>query len=265
MDRLKNRSAARRWGVTTWLGVVLLAAASGPASGAGPLYEPGVTLADLGANQSDSPSVIVARTRSGARVAHFFRSGETTSHHAEVIESPRAAGPKRDTAMRGGGPAQGVQIDPQVRPYDGVINTRAFRALIDRAAEDQGVPSSLLRALIHTESSFRSDAESHAGAVGLMQLMPETAQRFGVSDRRDPVQNVYGGARYIRHLIDKYGDLEMALAAYNAGEGAVRRYGGIPPFEETQQFVPRVYSRFARYQIEESGGQVAARGSYVSR
>jgi len=114
--------------------------------------------------------------------------------------------------------------------------------IIETAAASSAVRSNLLRAVIAVESGFNSHALSKRGAVGLMQLMPATALRFGVSDPYDPRQNVHAGAQYLRFLIDRFGnDLSLALAAYNAGEQAVDRNGGqIPPYSETQAYVPRV-------------------------
>jgi soluble lytic murein transglycosylase-like protein len=106
--------------------------------------------------------------------------------------------------------------------------------------------------VIAVESGFNSRALSKAGAVGLMQLMPATALRFGVSDPYDPLQNVRAGAQYLRFLIDRFGnDLSLALAAYNAGEQAVDRNGGqIPPYSETQAYVPRVLKIYRMLEAE---------------
>ncbi len=128
--------------------------------------------------------------------------------------------------------------------YDPRLLARAtqYDSIIERAASNSAVEANLLRAVIVVESGFNSRAVSRRGAVGLMQLMPATATRFGVSDPFDPRENVHGGARYLRFLMDRFGhDVRLALAAYNAGEEAVERNGGrIPPFLETQAYVPRV-------------------------
>ncbi len=128
--------------------------------------------------------------------------------------------------------------------YDLSLLSRAtqYDSIIEKAALSAAVEPNLLRAVIVVESGFNSRAVSKRGAVGLMQLMPATATRFGVSNPYDPKQNVHGGARYLKFLIDRFGqDIRLALAAYNAGEEAVDRSGGqIPPFAETMAYVPRV-------------------------
>lgn len=114
------------------------------------------------------------------------------------------------------------------------------QALIHRAAGIVGLSPELLGAVARAESDYRHDTVSRAGAIGIMQLMPGTAAALGV-DPYDPWQNVLGGARYLRRQIDRYkGDLMRALAAYNAGPGAVDKYEGIPPYEETQRYVSKV-------------------------
>ena len=128
--------------------------------------------------------------------------------------------------------------------YDAVLLARATRydSIIEKAAMSAAVEPNLLRAVIVVESGFNSQAISKRGAIGLMQLMPATASRFGVSNPFDPRENVHAGARYLKFLIDRFGqDIRLALAAYNAGEEAVDRNGGqIPPFTETMAYVPRV-------------------------
>jgi soluble lytic murein transglycosylase-like protein len=120
---------------------------------------------------------------------------------------------------------------------------RNYAALIEEAAYRESVPSYLVAAVASVESNFDARAVSDKGALGLMQLMPATAKRFGFDATRlhDPVHNVAAGATYLRWLLDRYdGDLDRVLAAYNAGEGAVDKYNGIPPYRETQDFVKRV-------------------------
>ncbi len=124
---------------------------------------------------------------------------------------------------------------------------RRFDGMIQEAAAGAGVPPAIVKAVIHAESAFNASAVSRAGAMGLMQLMPGTARELGVSDPFRAEQNVRGGARYLRHLHDRYGSWTNTLAAYNAGPTAVDRYQGIPPYAETQQYVRRVLTYYRRY------------------
>ncbi|USA45755.1 lytic transglycosylase domain-containing protein [Acinetobacter sp. C26M] len=124
-------------------------------------------------------------------------------------------------------------------------NKNAFDHLIRQAAQQHGVSEGLIKAVMHTESGFNINARSPVGAQGLMQLMPATARRFNVSNAYDPQQNIFAGARYLSWLIKRFnGNTQLAIAAYNAGEGNVDKYGGIPPFRETQDYVRRVTSRY---------------------
>ncbi|MDC4252619.1 lytic transglycosylase domain-containing protein [Acinetobacter baumannii] len=124
-------------------------------------------------------------------------------------------------------------------------NKNAFDHIIKQAAQQHGVSEGLIKAVMHTESGFNVNARSPVGAQGLMQLMPATARRFNVSNAYDPQQNIFAGAKYLSWLLKRFnGNTQMALAAYNAGEGNVDKYGGIPPFRETQDYVRRVTSRY---------------------
>lgn len=125
-------------------------------------------------------------------------------------------------------------------------NKNRFNLLIEQAAARHQVDAKLVHAVIQTESAYRSDAISSAGAVGLMQLMPATASRFGVLDSNNPEQNIDGGTRYLRHLIDLFpNSLHLAIAAYNAGENSVLRHNNsIPPYPETQNYVRQVLALY---------------------
>ncbi len=133
----------------------------------------------------------------------------------------------------------------KVHTFSGA-NKKRFAELIEQAANRYQVDAKLVHAVIQTESAYNSTAQSPAGAVGLMQLMPDTARRFGVSDRNDPDQNVDGGTRYLKHLINMFNpNLDLAVAAYNAGENAVIRYNNsIPPYPETQNYVKQVLALY---------------------
>lgn len=129
------------------------------------------------------------------------------------------------------------------------LNTTAYASEIAAAASEHGVDAALVRALIHAESAFNVNALSHKGAQGLMQLMPATAGMYGVSNAFDAGQNIRAGVEHLAGLLDRYdGDVKLAAAAYNAGEGAVKKYGGVPPYAETRVYVDRVEILMKRYQ-----------------
>ncbi|MEZ5290453.1 MAG: lytic transglycosylase domain-containing protein [Vicinamibacterales bacterium] len=150
-----------------------------------------------------------------------------------------------DTAPAGGGPVQtftvpkapGVRV---TRPPD--ARSAEFDPIIDEHAAQHGVDPDLVRAVIQVESAFNPRALSPKGAMGLMQLMPATAAELGVGNPFDPAQNIGGGVRYLKHLLTRYDDkVELALAAYNAGPGAVDRYGqSVPPYRETRDYVRKI-------------------------
>ncbi len=120
------------------------------------------------------------------------------------------------------------------------LTASKYADIIDRAAAENGVSARLVRAVIAVESAYRSNAVSRKGAQGLMQLMPATAQRYAVRNPFDPEANIVAGIQHLRTLLDRYPVVALALAAYNAGEAAVERFGGIPPYPETQDYVRRV-------------------------
>jgi soluble lytic murein transglycosylase-like protein len=137
-------------------------------------------------------------------------------------------------------------VEPAATPSAPLTET------VDRIAHQNQLSPRLVHSVIQVESNYNPNAVSPKGAQGLMQLIPSTARRFGVSNAFDPSDNIQGGARYLKYLLELYkGDESLALAAYNAGEGAVSRYGGVPPYPETQHYVDKVRQRLA--------GQPAAR------
>lgn len=128
------------------------------------------------------------------------------------------------------------------------LNTGAYQAEIASAAKEYGVDEAIVRAIIHAESAFNPSALSRVGAQGLMQLMPATARRFGVVNAFDAAQNIRGGVQYLAFLLKRFnGDLRLVAAGYNAGEGAVDKYAGVPPYTETQRYVQRVDLLAQRY------------------
>jgi len=133
-------------------------------------------------------------------------------------------------------------------------NRRKHTPAIDRTAHRYGLPAPLLHAVITAESAYNANAVSRTGAVGLMQLMPETARRYGVHNRRNPADNLYGGTRYLRDLLKMFdNNLALALAAYNAGENTVKRFGNrIPPYKETRNYVTKVIEYYREYRTPNS-------------
>jgi soluble lytic murein transglycosylase-like protein len=126
-------------------------------------------------------------------------------------------------------------------------SSNGFEDSIRSAAERYGIDAQLVRAIIKVESDFNVNARSHKGAQGLMQLMPDTARLHNVANVYDPDENIEGGVRHLKSLLEHYrGELELTLAAYNAGMKAVEKYGGVPPFAETKEYIRRVLSHYRR-------------------
>ncbi|HEX9585288.1 MAG TPA: lytic transglycosylase domain-containing protein [Gammaproteobacteria bacterium] len=135
----------------------------------------------------------------------------------------------------------GRKVKPQSGFRNYALNLKRYGPVVDQVAQRHRLSADLVHAVVQVESAYNPGAVSRKGAVGLMQLMPETARRYGVHDRRDPHRNLEAGVRYLRDLILRFNNVVLALAAYNAGENAVERYGNkVPPFPETQQYVRKV-------------------------
>ena len=177
----------------------------------------------------------------GASVILTLRSGGEVTLDATLIEKivpdevpyqePVQAAPPAMATPRFPAPGRGAQLRDSI-----------YSELIEAAAQTHGVDPILVQALIQVESNYQPRARSHKGAMGLMQLMPATAREYRVRNVYDPKANIDAGVRKLKSLIDKYKVFDLALAAYNAGEGAVQRFNGIPPYRETQNYVSRILS-----------------------
>jgi len=143
------------------------------------------------------------------------------------------------------------------QPEQAQARSGDLRELVHRLSTDEGIDPKLVDSVVRVESGYNPSAVSHKGALGLMQLMPDTARRLDVDDPLDPEQNVRGGVRELDRLIERFsGNLQLALAAYNAGEGAVERHRGIPPFQETRDYVARVMSLYTGESFRLSDGRL---------
>jgi len=153
----------------------------------------------------------------------------------------------------GGGPVAGSGNVARVYMPTAAEIAR-YAGLIDATAHQYGVDTNLVHAVISAESGYNAQAVSRTGAIGLMQLMPGTAKRYGVRNLMDPAENIRGGVKYLHDLMVMFkGNMELAVAAYNAGENAVIRYGHIPPYAETLGYVPRVLAFYRKFQSRDEG------------
>lgn len=184
----------------------------------------------------------------------FFSSGRSLS-----VKSYSLEGEQLVLALRGGGEivcdrSVIARIEPDEVPYPepeppasapAAVSTVPYGEIIDRVANEQGIDARLVKAVIQVESGFQQRARSQRGAMGLMQLMPETARQYGLVDPYDVGANIEAGVRHLKSLMQRL-PLALALAAYNAGEAAVRRFGGIPPYAETREYVSRILGLVGR-------------------
>lgn len=136
------------------------------------------------------------------------------------------------------------ETTPEWEPSNPILKYLPFAQLIDEAARASDLDPELLHALVETESTYNADARSPRGARGLTQVLPSTAKSLGVEDVHDPKENLRAGARYLKQQLDRFGTLDLALSAYNAGPTAVRKYRAIPPYKETRKYVPKVIKRY---------------------
>jgi soluble lytic murein transglycosylase-like protein len=206
----------------------------------------GIASVMLAAAPPEASSRIRLVVRPDARTGKLVRSvaGAARAVNAEPV-TPRIVPslPAPDKAQRGPQASMG--------PLDDVI---------DRIAREHELDPQLVRSVIRVESNYNPYAVSNKGAQGLMQLVPGTARRFGVSNVFNPVQNIEGGVKYLKHLLNLHeNNYALALAAYNAGEGAVAQYGGIPPFPETRNYVYQVWTRWGAAKRKEEADQRRSR------
>jgi soluble lytic murein transglycosylase-like protein len=200
--------------------------------------------------------VLAFATPASAELLYF------SNHRTMSVASHRLDGDRLIVTLRGGGEmtfdrALVARIGPDEIPYPedvpsaaqqaaiapgpALAGTTSYDPLIDSASDRHGVDARLVKAVIQVESSFEPRARSSKGAMGLMQLMPETARQYASRNPYDPQSNIEAGTKYLSRLLSEF-ELPLALAAYNAGEGAVRRFGGIPPYAETQAYVAKILS-----------------------
>jgi len=177
--------------------------------------------------------------------ANEFQKQLDNKQDAERLLASLQSGQPSSLTGQIGSPLSGGGLSP-MRPFGivpmaaGGIDKANIQAMLKRIATDENIDYKLLDAITSAESNYNPAAQSRAGAQGLMQLMPATAKSLGVTNSFDPEQNARGAAKYLKGLINQYGDLPTAIAAYNAGPGNVKKYGGIPPFKETQDYVKKV-------------------------
>jgi len=215
----------------------------------------GITLGLVAAGTANAAEIYIYQRDNGTRLVTDHKRMDANlrlirSYGVKPKPKPMRFQIRNGNIVEQGGSVKSARPKFKRRNLSGVRPLKSrYDELIEQVASTHGVDTALVRAVVQAESAFKSDAVSSKGATGLMQLMPATAKRYGVDDRRDPAQNVDGGVRYLRDLLEMFGqNLALAIAAYNAGEGAVMRHRGIPPYSETQHYVRKVMRLHRMYQ-----------------
>lgn len=212
-------------------------------------------LAMPGAAETDTAIAVdpglPARATTPGKAIKIFKYRDRTG---ATSFSDRAPPDRRYKVIEYNASCYACNLRSRVDWYSTPLQLSAFQDSINRASRRFGVDPALVRAVIHAESAFRPGAKSKKGALGLMQLMPDTAKDMGVADALSPEENIQGGVRYLAWLLEKTrGNTTLATAAYNAGPGAVERHNGIPPYEETRTYVKRVKILHDRYRLALAG------------
>jgi soluble lytic murein transglycosylase-like protein len=185
------------------------------------------------------------RRRAGMRTLLLTAAALSAPHAAKIGGTQRLLSPGVVlSSIIGAGPDPSVEV--AINSFAAVEARHAYDDIVDEAAKLYGLDPRMIKAVMETESAFNAMAVSPVGALGLMQLMPDLAKELGVTDPLDPRQNIMGGSKYLKQLLDAQGgNVRLALASYNAGPGNVAKYGAIPPFKETRNYVKKVTSLLA--------------------
>lgn len=207
----------------------------------------GLNTTDMSALLSSSPSTLMAYVGAAMGIASPIENANSTN--TAVAANATGGGLLASTATQRAAYASAVAQAPSPvsSPATSGTDTTWIHSLINQLAPEYGLNPHVVSAVVNQESGFSANAHSSAGAMGLMQLMPDTASSLGVTDPYDPVQNLRGGMSYLSSLLSRYhGQLPLALAAYNAGPQAVTNFGGVPPFPETQNYVANIMQAIAK-------------------
>lgn len=205
-------------------------------------------------------SVMLSRFSAGTDIASVESRVKRLQTMIDALETQRQSAPPQDPAQLQGKVSFKSYLGnatppPKITPLTGTLKERfeTIQPLVQKYAAQYNIDINLVNAVIRQESGFNPNAVSHAGAQGLMQLMPSTAKSLGVKNPFDPEQNLAGGIRHLAGLLEQYqGNVALALAAYNAGSGAVAKYNGIPPYKETQNYVRKILAAYLNAKSQQS-------------